>query len=63
MTAQVRIQNINVALGTFRGPDGKEVFVYITNEHRRPLEQLAALVNAQQVTIEALTARLVAGGL
>lgn len=42
---------------------GKSVPLYITKEWRRPLEQMAQLINEQQLAIEALQARLTAGGL
>jgi hypothetical protein len=60
--AKIQIQPMNVALVSFTGSDGRPVQFYITREWHRPLEQLAALVNAQQTTIEALTARIVALG-
>lgn len=59
----IRIQQSKVPLATFIAPNGQQVRVYITQEHRRPLDDLVALVYAQQAQIEALTARLVAGGL
>ena len=58
MTAKIVIQSERVALGTLDGPNGKPVLVYVTREWRRPLEQMAKLVNDQQAPIEALTARI-----
>ena len=63
MTTSVKIQKEFVALGTVTVPGQGELLVYVTKEWRRPLEQLATLVNEQQATIEALQARLTAGGL
>ncbi len=57
------IQKATVPIATFAGPGGVPVQVYVTNEWRRPLELLAALVNTQQTTIESLQARLTAAGL
>jgi hypothetical protein len=58
----VKIQKEFVPIATVQLPGGS-VPVYVTKEWRRPLEELAKLVNEQQATIAALQARLTAGGL
>ena len=57
MTAVI-IQPAFVPIANWNGPNGKPVPVYVTQEWRRPLEQLAQLVNTQAETIAALTARI-----
>lgn len=59
----VKIQSHLAPIGTFNTPDGKAIQVYVTYEWRRPLEQLAALVNEQQAAIEVLQARLAAASI
>jgi len=53
MTTPVIIQPQFVALGSFRTPDGREVLVYVTQEWRRPLEQLAQQLNDIQTRLAA----------
>lgn len=61
-TQKIAIQPLNVRMGEVKQErDG--VYVYSTQEYRRALDQMAKLVNAQQASIEAINARLVAGGL
>lgn len=52
--ANIIIQQLNVPIGTFVDKDGKTVLVYATQEWRRPLEQMAKLVNQLQARITAL---------
>ena len=59
----VRIQPINMPLAIVPGDGGRDLSIYITPEWRRPLEQMAALVNAQAAEIAALRARLAAAGI
>lgn len=60
--AKIQMQPMNVPIVAFTGGDGRPVQLYITREWHRPLEQMAALVNAQQAAIDALTARVEALG-
>lgn len=62
MTAKIIIQPSFVPIGT-ADAGGRAVPVLVTNEWRRPLEQMAKLVNEQQATIEALQKRLDDAGL
>ena len=52
----IRVQQLNVVMAEIRMPNGTVVPVYCTNEWRRPLEDMAKLVNDMQ-------ARLVAHGI
>lgn len=54
MTTEIKIQHANAPIASFYGPDGKQVFVYVTPEWRRPLEQLAALVEDLKTRVEDL---------
>ena len=63
MTNPVQIQKEFVPIGTVTLSGQGQAFVYVTKEWRRPLEELAKIVNAQQATIAALEARLTAAGL
>lgn len=55
MTApNIIIQQLAVPIATFTDKDGKAVLVYATQEWRRPLEQMAQLVNQLQARITAL---------
>lgn len=62
MTAKIIIQPGFVPIGT-ANVGGQPVQVTVTNEWRRSIEYMAKLINDQQATIEALKARLDAGGL
>jgi len=53
----VQVQSLRVPIGTVR-VNGEELPVFATNEWRRPLEEMAKLLNEQQLLIEALQARL-----
>ena len=52
-TTPVLLQKSWVPLGQFTGPDGEPVSVTITEEWRRPLDQMAALVNSLKARIDA----------
>ena len=62
MTDRVVIQKIFVPIGYFVGANGYDVMVLPTNEWRRPLEDMANLVNQHEETLASLNARLVAIG-
>jgi hypothetical protein len=59
----VRIQLLRVPIAYLETPNAKPVALYATDEWRRPLEELARLVNLYETQIAALEARLTAGGL
>lgn len=52
--ANIIIQQLNVPIATFTGPDGKPVNVYATMEWRRSMEQIAKLVNQLDARLTAL---------
>lgn len=54
MTAKIPLQPQVVALATFRGPDGKDVQVYITVEWHRVLSQMVSQINDLQARVTAL---------
>lgn len=58
--SSIQIQRLFVPIGKLQS-DG--VSVTMTDEHRRPLEQMANLINAQQAAIATLQARLAAAGI
>ncbi len=53
-TTAVPIQRSDVPLVRFTTPDGKILYGYITQEHRRPLDELVKTVNDLLARVEAL---------
>ena len=53
MTTSVKIQKEFVPIGTVNLPGLGQVPVYVTNEWRRPLEELAKLVAELQARLDA----------
>ncbi len=56
MATAVPIQRSDVPMVTITTPDGRRISGYITQEHRRPLDELVKTVNDLLARVEALEA-------
>lgn len=62
-TPKITIQKQFVAIATFTDASGQTRQCFVTNEWRRPLEDMANVLNTQQAAIATLQARLAAAGI